>query len=124
MDKIVFIVSKKPIKSKQRSLDLALGYFENNSELQSNRWIAENGSSRRIGRTSYQKIVIPAIEDINSAISRYIPEFSAFKIVQTEWRRDKYHKSIQRNQAVRIEEDEEHFYIEVAIPDRCVDAKQ
>lgn len=116
MSKIIFIVCKKTMKDKQRSIDLALSYLKNNMQLNSNRWLSENGSAIRIGRTSYKDIVIPAIEDINYAVSRYIPEFKTFEIIQTSWRRDKYHKSIKRNQGVSIQEDEKHFYIEATMP--------
>lgn len=122
MDRIVYVHPKKSIKDHPCSLDLALGYLKNNLQfsnlmLKPHRWLADNYSSNSIGRTSYQNIVIPEIERINSAISRYIPEFEAFKLVQTAWRKNKFHKSIQRNQAVRIQEDEENFYIEVTMPE-------
>lgn len=94
---------------------MVLSYLKSNSELKANRRISENDPTLRIGRTSYQRIVIPAIEDINWAVSRYIPGFNAFKLVQEIWRDAKYHKSIRKNESIGIQEDEKFFYIEVPI---------
>jgi hypothetical protein len=116
MSKIVVVVHKKPLGNKQRSLDLALGYLKDNLQLNSNRWIPINGAAIRIGRTSYQQIVIKGFEEINHAISRYIPDFVAFEIVITRWRNSKFHRAIKRNATVSIKEDETHFYIEASIP--------
>ena len=80
MNKIVFIIQKKPIKDRPRSLDRALGHLKNNIHLDFHRWVSDKGSTTRICRSSYQDIVIPNLEDINSAISRYLPDFTAFKI--------------------------------------------
>lgn len=113
MDKIIVVVSKKPLKGKQRSLDMVLNYLKSNFLLKSNRWLLQNGSSMRIGRTSYQQIVLPGIEDINFAFLRYMPSFKAFEITEEEWRAGKYSKSIKRNEHLAIDEDEKHFYLEV-----------
>ena len=117
MDKIVFLIQKKPINNNQRSLDLALHHLKNNEELKFNRWIIENGNAKRIARTSYQRIVLAGLKNINAAISRYFPTLTAFEIIQSPWRSDKFHHSIKRNDKVKIEEDGRYFYIEVAIQD-------
>jgi hypothetical protein len=113
MDKIILVIHKKPLKDKLRSLDLALNYLKDNLELKNNRWITRDNTPIRIGRTSYQQIVLPAIEDINSAFLRYVPNFKAFDIKEEEWREGKYSKSIKRNEHLSIDEDEKHFYLEV-----------
>jgi len=114
MDKIVFLIQKKPINNNQRSLDLALHHFKTNEELKFNRWIIEEGNAKRIARTSYQRIVLEGLKNINAGISRYFPDFTAFEIIQSPWRSDKFHHSIKRNEKVKIEEDGRYFYIEVA----------
>ncbi len=116
MDKFTYIICKKSVKAKQRSLDMALSYLKDHLQLRSDRWLKMSSSSVRIGRSSYERIVIPAIEDINLAVSRDVPEFKAFNLIRTSWRKDKYHKTIERNRYVNIQEDEKHFYIEVQIP--------
>jgi len=49
MDKIIFIIHKKLLKDKQRSLDLALSYLKDNLELKNNRWITRENTAIRIG---------------------------------------------------------------------------
>ena len=117
MDKIVFLIQKKPINNNQRSLDLALHHLKINEELKFNRWIIENGNAKRIARTSYQRIVLAGLKNINAGISRYFPTLTAFEIIRSPWRSDKFHHSIKRNDKVKIEEDGRYFYIEVAIQD-------
>jgi len=111
MIKVIFVVQKKPFTSHQRSLDLALSYLKNHLEINYHRWVRSDGEKARIGRTSYQSVVIPGIKDINSAFDRYFPEKKPFQVKREVWRKNKYHKSIFRDESILIEEDEKHFYI-------------
>jgi len=113
MIKIIVITEKKKIDGHMRSLDVVLRHFKNNLHFKYSRWVSINGATARIGRTSYQRVVIPALERINSAIAKSIPGFIAFQIVREPWRSNKFHKSISKHKAVNITEDEHNFYIEV-----------
>jgi hypothetical protein len=113
MAKFVFIIGKKTFGRKERSLDLVLKYLKTNSQLDSNRWLTLDGNSIRIGRTSLDYIVIPLLRDLNNAVDKFIPGFTAFEIKRTEWRTGKYHKAILKNQSLHIDEDDKHYFVEV-----------
>ena len=113
MPKLVFIIRKKPFGKKQRSLDLVLKYLKTNTRLDSSRWLTLNGESIRVGRTSLDYIVIPQLLDLNLAVEKLIPGFTAFEIKKTEWRSGKFHKTITKNPSVKIDEDDKHYFIEV-----------
>ena len=110
---LVFIIKKKSFATKERSLDLVLKFLKTNSQLASDRWITIGDATNRIGRTSLDFIVIPELLDLNLVIEKFIPGFIAFEIKKTEWRSGKFHKTIIKNPAVKIDEDDKHYFIEV-----------
>jgi len=111
---IVFILFKRSSKSsKERSLDLALRYLINHPKISSDRWLEFGEERVRIGRTSFDFVVLPMLEEINQAIAKYLPEFKAFEIKKEPYRRGKYHKEIIKNPKLVIKEDDEHFYLEI-----------
>jgi len=110
---IVFIRSKRFLKGKERSLDLVLRYLINHPKVNSNRWLEFGEERVRIGRTSFDFVVLPMLEEINQAIAKYLPEFKAFEIKKEPYRRGKYHKEIIKNPKLVIKEDDRHFYLEI-----------
>ena len=110
----VFILKKKSFATKERSIDQVLKYLKTNNQLDSSRWLLLNGESTRIGRTSMDYIVIPYLLDLNLVIEKFVPGLVAFEIKKSEWRKDKYHKTIIKNPNIKIDEDEKHYFIEVS----------
>ena len=110
---IVFVFAKRIFKGRERSLDLVLRYLINHPKISSNRWLEFGEERIRIGRTSFDFVVLPGLEEINQAIAKYLPEFKAFEIKKEPYRRGKFHKEIIKNPKLAIKEDDKHFYLEI-----------
>jgi len=110
---VVFVLAKRSFSSRERSLDLVLRYLINHPKISSNRWLEFGEERVRIGRTSFDFVVLPGLEEINQAIAKYMPEFKAFEIKKEPYRRGKYHKEIIKNPKLVIKEDDRHFYLEI-----------